>query len=56
MRNAFLEPTADQTFEVVGDGPYNFVQVLERSRRMQGSGDVEGAATSVSRPSSASPH
>ena len=25
MRKAFLEPTADQTFEVVGDGPYNFV-------------------------------
>lgn len=43
MRKAFLEPTADQTFEVVGDGPYNFVQVLERSRRMQESGDVEGA-------------
>ena len=43
MRKAFLEPTADQTFEVVGDGPYNFVQVLERSRRLQESGDVEGA-------------
>lgn len=28
---------------MVGDGPYNFVRVLERSREMQAAGDVEGA-------------
>ncbi len=38
-----LNPTADQTFEVVGVGPYDFVRVLARSREMQAAGDVEGA-------------
>lgn len=43
MRNAMLNPTPDQTFEVVGEGPYNFVKILSRTREMQASGDVEGA-------------
>ena len=38
-----LNPTADQTFEVVGSGPYDFGKVLARSREMQAAGDVEGA-------------
>ena len=43
MQKARLEPTADQTFEVVGSGPYDFGQVLDQTRRMQEEGDVEGA-------------
>lgn len=43
MRNATLNPTPDQTFEVIGEGPYNFVKILSRTREMQASGDVEGA-------------
>ena len=38
MQKAYLEPTPDQTFEVVGEGPCNFVKVLARSR-----GDIDGA-------------
>ena len=38
-----LNPTPDQTFEVVGEGPYDFVRVLEHSRRLQAAGDVEAA-------------
>ena len=43
MQKARLEPTADQTFEVIGQGPYDFEEVLSRTRRMQREGDVEGA-------------
>lgn len=43
MRKASLNPTADQTFEVVGEGPYDFARVLDRARKMQEAGDVEGA-------------
>ena len=43
MQKAYLEPTPDQTFEVVGEGPYNFAKVLARSREMQAAGDIEGA-------------
>ena len=43
MQKASLNPTPDQTFEVVGEGPYNFVKILSRSREMQAAGDVEGA-------------
>lgn len=43
MQKAVLNPTPDQTFEVVGSGPYDFVRVLARSREMQAAGDVEGA-------------
>ena len=43
MRKAVLNPTPDQTFEVIGEGPCNFVRVLARSREMQAAGDVEGA-------------
>ncbi len=38
-----LEPTPDQTFEVIGEGPYDFGKVLARTRQMQREGDVEGA-------------
>lgn len=38
-----LEPTPDQTFEVIGEGPYDFEKVLTRTRQMQREGDVEGA-------------
>lgn len=43
MQRATLNPTPDQTFEIVGQGPYDFVRVLARARDMQTSGDVEGA-------------
>ena len=40
MQKASLNPTPDQTFEVVGEGPYNFVKVLARKREMQAAGNV----------------
>lgn len=43
MRTASLEPTPDQTFELVGEGPYDFVRVLARTRAMQAEGRVEEA-------------
>lgn len=43
MPKASLNPTPEQTFELVGEGPCNFVRVLEHSRQMQASGDFEGA-------------
>ena len=43
MSKAFLNPTADQTFELVGDGPYDFAAELARSRRLQAEGHVEEA-------------
>lgn len=43
MPKASLNPTPEQTFELFGEGPFNFVRVLEQSRQMQASGDIEGA-------------
>ena len=43
MQKAYLNPTPDQTFEVVGEGPYNFAKILAHTREMQMAGDVEGA-------------
>ena len=43
MQKAVLNPTPDQTFELIGDGPYNFVKVLAHSRSLQASGQVEAA-------------
>lgn len=43
MQKAYLNPTPDQTFEVVGEGAYNFVKVLAHSRELQASGAVEQA-------------
>lgn len=43
MQKAYLNPTSDQTFEVVGEGAYNFAGVLARTREMEAAGDVEGA-------------
>jgi len=43
MQGATLNPTADQTFELIGSGPYDFVKVLAGSRRRERQGDVEGA-------------
>lgn len=43
MQNAYFNPTPDQTFEVIGEGPFNFAKVLARTREMQTAGDVEGA-------------
>lgn len=43
MQKPMLNPTPDQTFELVGEGPYDFTRVLARSRRMEAEGDVEGA-------------
>ncbi len=43
MQKASLNPTPDQTFEVIGEGPYDFSRVLRHSRELQAAGDVEGA-------------
>lgn len=43
MQKAYLNPTTDQTFELIGEGEYNFSRVLARSREMQAVGDVEAA-------------
>ena len=43
MQKAVLNPTPDQTFELVGEGTYNFVKVLARSRELQAAGQVEAA-------------
>ncbi len=43
MASAYLKPTPDQTFEIVGQGAYNFTEILAHSRRMQEEGDIEGA-------------
>lgn len=43
MQKPVLNPTADQTFELVGEGPYNFAEVLARSRKLQSAGSVREA-------------
>ncbi|WP_295938661.1 tetratricopeptide repeat protein [uncultured Alistipes sp.] len=43
MQKAYLNPTPDQTYEVIGEGPYNFGKVLARSREMEAAGDVQAA-------------
>lgn len=43
MQKVSLNPTPDQTFELVGEGPYNFVRVLARSRELQAAGEVQQA-------------
>lgn len=43
MQKASFNPTPDQTFELVGEGVYNFTRVMAHSREMQAAGDVEGA-------------
>lgn len=43
MQKPYLNPTSDQTFEIVGDGPYDFAQILAHSREMQEKGHVEEA-------------
>ncbi len=43
MAKATLNPTPDQTFELVGRGGYDFARLLEESRRAEREGDVERA-------------
>lgn len=43
MQKAMLNPTPDQTFEVIGEGPYDFSHVLRHSRELQQAGRVEEA-------------
>lgn len=43
MQKAMLDPTPDQTFEVIGEGPYDFSRVLRHSRELQQAGRVEEA-------------
>ncbi len=38
-----LNPTPDQTYEILGSGPYDFERVLSRARDLQRQGDVEAA-------------
>ena len=46
MQKAFLNPTPEQTFEVVGQGTYDFAKILAHSRELQLAGDVAGACES----------
>ena len=43
MQKASLNPTPDQTFEIIGEGPYDFSRVLRHSRELQQAGRVEEA-------------
>ena len=43
MQKAMLNPTPDQTFEVIGEGPYDFSRVLRHSRELRQAGRVEEA-------------
>lgn len=43
MQKAQLKPTPDQTFELIGSGPYDFVRLLADARRLQEQGRVEEA-------------
>ena len=43
MQKACLNPTPDQTYEVVGEGPYNFAKILAHSRELERAGEVEEA-------------
>ncbi len=43
MQKPQLNPTPDQTFELIGSGPYDFVKILAESRRRQQQGGVEEA-------------
>ncbi len=43
MQKPQLNPTPDQTFELIGSGPYDFVKILAESRRRQQQGEVEEA-------------
>lgn len=43
MQKAMLNPTPDQTFEVIGEGPCDFSRVLRHSRELQQAGRVEEA-------------
>lgn len=43
MPTAALNPTPEQTFELVGDGPYDFAKILARSRELQRTGKVREA-------------
>lgn len=43
MQKPQLNPTPDQTFELIGSGPYDFVKILAETRRMQREGEVERA-------------
>lgn len=43
MQQPQLNPTPDQTFELIGSGPYDFVKILAETRRLQRQGAVERA-------------
>ncbi len=43
MHKASLKPTPDQTFELIGEGDYNFARILAVSRELQATGKVREA-------------
>ncbi|MEG0789011.1 MAG: tetratricopeptide repeat protein [Alistipes sp.] len=43
MQKAYLNPTTDQTFEIIGEGEYDFTKVLDSTREMEHTGMVEEA-------------
>ena len=53
---ATLNPTPDQTFEIVGQGAYDFVRVLTHSKQLQRQGRSKRPATNAFTPFSAFPN
>lgn len=43
MQKAALNPTPDQTFELVGEGAYDFAKILAHSRELQRAGKIREA-------------
>lgn len=43
MQKAVLNPTPDQTFELVGDGPYDFLKTLFYCKKLEEKGDFKEA-------------
>lgn len=43
MQKPQLKPTADQTFELIGSGNYDFTKILADARALQQRGEVEAA-------------
>ncbi len=43
MQKVQLNPTSNQTFEIEGQGEYNFFGRLQLSERLQAQGDIQGA-------------
>ena len=43
QENVMLNPTPDQTFEIIGEGAYDFTRILSHCKQLQQRGEVEQA-------------